>query len=901
MRTPPAAALFLASPPLTVGLLAAALCCTAGLVAAAPAGAQPTLMSAILGFTDLNGNGVLDCGEPVLLAATFATNASGTPALTGTLAVPSSGTAGLRYLGGSVVIDPDLTTGCTGKVVAGGGAGDSSALVNFYCPPNPIGSNSWALVVRYRALFSGTTTSYTAAAHAETSDGKVYDHAASGSAATACSGAPANLRVGKSAAGPATPGSTLVYTITVTDLSGLGAGGVELVDTVPAHSTFDPGASSPGWVCNPGTAAGATCRNQVGNVNPNGSLSRFFAVTLDPSFPAGGLTIANTACANLGPSQVAGCASTTTPAAGTPLLHLAKTLASGQAVPGSTLVFNLAATNTGNQDLAAVTAAETVPANTVFLPAASSPGWSCAPGPAAGAACTLVLGALPAGGAAAARFAVAVADPLPAGVDHVANAACVRAPGAADGCDSLTVPTAGMPLLKIVKRLISGVSGNGVPGTDLVYDLAVQNAGNQDAAAGFLLETVPGNTTFDPTSSANSPGWNCALESVTAAGLPAGTACNLGWGPLAAGATLHRTFSVTIVNPLPAGVTAITNTGCAQLAGIPNPPPPTCDTITTPTAGAPRLTLAKSYAGGPVQAGDVLRYTLAAGNAGNQDTATAALDEVVPDHTSFAAAASSAGWACAPGIAAGAHCGLALGALAAGAAQITRTFAVRVDSPLPPNVQQIGNAACVNGAAGESACGHATTPPAVFAAATLRDTLPGATEGSAAHPGDAIDYTLVVTNPSPGTASGLDVATRLDPFLALVAGSVTTTAGVVTRGNSPGDVVPSVHIDGLAPGAAATITFRVTVAAVLPAGLQVVISQADVTGANLPATVSDDPDTAAPLDPTATPVAPADVVRNVPTLGGPGLAALAVVLAVTSLRFLRRPAAARASSEAGHR
>ncbi|HVT17864.1 MAG TPA: hypothetical protein VHQ90_17010 [Thermoanaerobaculia bacterium] len=898
MRTPPAAALPLASPPLTVRLLAAALCCAAILAAAVPAAAQPTLMSSILGFTDLNGNGVLDCGEPVLLAATFATNASGTPALTGTLAVPSSGTAGLRYLGGSAVVDPDLTVGCTGKVTAGGGAGDSSALVNFSCPPNPIGSNSWAVVVRYRALFSGTTNSYTAAAHAETSDGKVYDHAASGSAATACSGAPTNLRVEKTAAGPATPSSTLVYTVTVTDLSGLGAGGVELVDTVPSHTTFNPGASSPGWVCNPGTAAGATCRNQVGNVNPNGSLSRFFAVSLDSPFPSGGLVIANTACANLGPSQVAGCASTTTPAAGTPLLHLAKTLASGQAVPGSTLVFNLAATNTGNQDLAAVTLGETVPANTVFLPAASSPGWSCTPGPAAGAACSLALGALPAGGAAAARFAVAVADPLPAGVDHVANAACVRSAGAADACDSLTVPTAGMPLLKIVKTLLSG---SGVPGTDLVYDLAVQNAGNQDAAAGFLLETVPGNTTFDPTGSSSSPGWNCALESVTAVGLPAGTACNLGWGPLAAGATLRRTFAVGIVNPLPAGVTAITNTGCAQLAGIPNPPPPTCDTLTTPTAGAPRLTLAKSYSGGPVQAGDVLRYTLAAGNAGNQDAAAAALDEVVPDHTSFVAAASSAGWACAPGIAAGAHCGLALGALAAGAAQISRTFAVRVDSPLPPNVQQIGNAACVNGAAGESACGHATTPPAVFAAATLRDTLPGATEGSAAHPGDAIDYTLIVTNPSAGTASGLDVATRLDPYLTLLAGSVTTTAGTVTRGNTPGDALSSVHLDSLAPGDAVTITFRVTVAPVLPPGLQVVISQADVTGANVPATVSDDPDTAAPLDPTATPVAPADVVSSVPTLGGPGLAALAVFLAVTSLRFLRRPATARTSSEAGRR
>src|SRR5262249_2984920 len=89
----------------------------AGHSAAAPpaaVGSGPTLKSAYAGFTDVNGNGVLDCGEPVDLIATFATNNSGTPAVSGSLFAPVSGSAGLGFLHGSVVVDPVLTNGCSG-------------------------------------------------------------------------------------------------------------------------------------------------------------------------------------------------------------------------------------------------------------------------------------------------------------------------------------------------------------------------------------------------------------------------------------------------------------------------------------------------------------------------------------------------------------------------------------------------------------------------------------------------------------------------------------------------------------------------------------------------------------------------------------------------------------------
>jgi uncharacterized repeat protein (TIGR01451 family) len=975
--------------------------------AAGTAATGPTLKSSYTGFTDVNGNGMLDCGEPVDLVATFATNNSGTPALTGSLFVPAAGSAGLAFLHGSVVIDPDLTNGCTGTVVLGNGPNDSDARIDFSCPADPLDNDSWTLVVRYRAAYDGTgTPQFTAAAQAYTSDGASYFNALTQTAGSSCGsgGVPAEIAVAKTAAGPATPSSLLVYTITATDQSGDGAGGLQVVEPVPAHTTFSPTGSSPGWVCSPNGTAGSVCRNPVGNLTPNGTLSTFFAVTLGGTLPAAPVVIANTACVQLGPTVVAGCASLSTPTAGTPTLHLAKSLASGSGVPGSVVVYSLAAANTGNQDLADAILMETVPALTTFTSAGSSPGWSCATGAAAGTTCTLDLGALAAGASAAPRtFAVTVEDPLPVlpPGSAISNTACLQAGagaaaalggavaglataplagtpagvaagatlagasagaalgsasaraalgGAAAGaglrgapagmgtaaragiagearakllgrartaavassCSTVSIPTAGTPMLHTVKTLVSGTA---VPGGTLVYDLAVQNTGNEAADVG-ATEVVPANTTF--AASASAPGWTCSPAAGTA-----GATCTAAAGVVLAGATAHLAFALTVHQPLAAGVTAVANTACFVVGGVMEARParpgrasaarrssraalpgatgtPSCDTLSTPTLGAPVITLEKVYNGPAAAAGALLTFGLTAANSGNQDAAAVTLTETVPAHTTFSSAASSPGWSCAPAAGtAGATCSLAAGPLAAGAS-VAANFAVRADSPLPAAVTQIANIACAAASGLAPSCGQAMTPtppgvPAV--AAELSYTfLHNALGNGLATAGDVILYNLMVSNPSTATAAALVVIVPLDAHLTLNWGSVTTTAGTVTAGNAAGNPTPAVKVPSLAAGASLTITFAATVGP-LPAALKLLSTQATLTGSNFAPTVSDDPSTPAPLDPTTTPVGslPPQMLP-IPTLGSWGLAALAAALGGVCLRRMRprippRPAA----------
>jgi len=115
--------------------------------------------------------------------------------------------------------------------------------------------------------------------------------------------------------------------------------------------------------------------------------------------------------------------------------------------------------------------------------------------------------------------------------------------------------------------------------------------------------------------------------------------------------------------------------------------------------------------------------------------------------------------------------------------------------------------------------------------------------------GDTIKYTITITNPDDdgdAAAAGVVFNDTPDPNTDLVVGSVMTSQGVVTTGNTLGDTSVSVNVGSVADGASVTIMFEVTVAVETPE----VCNQGFVDGTP----PSDDPGTPAPDDPTCTPV-----------------------------------------------
>jgi len=317
----------------------------------APAGAQIIVGrgfgESFVGFQDVNGNGVLDCLEPVTIRAAYVDPAADTAtgSITGQMVAPFAGASGLAFIPGSVELDRVFSVGdCVAAIVTGNDASDVEATVSFSCGPprnnGPGAQGGNVVAFLYRAFFRSTVPSFTAAMRGTTSDGldlrpQLTQSSGIGAVCSAGGGTP-SVTVQKTVAGTGLPGSTLLYTISATDLSGLGLGGVQLTDEVPQNTVFDAGASSPGWVCPapPGAGAGSLCRLAAGNIDPNGTVTRFFAVDIVPTLPAGASVVSNTACARSGPSTVVGCGSVATPTAGTVSLTVAKSLAAGLPLSG---------------------------------------------------------------------------------------------------------------------------------------------------------------------------------------------------------------------------------------------------------------------------------------------------------------------------------------------------------------------------------------------------------------------------------------------------------------------------------------------------------------------------------------------------------------------------------------
>ena len=527
--------------------------------------------------------------------------------------------------------------------------------------------------------------------------------------------APPDLVITKSDVGASVaPGGTVGYFLTYVNAGGQGATGVVLSETVPANTTFNPGASTAGWVCLPNNSAGSTCALAVGTLATGSGATAVFAATVLNPVAAGVTQIANTASIaddgthGVDPTPGNNTGSDTTPVIAAPDLSITKSDGGASVAPGGTVVYALTYGNAGNRGASGVVLTETVPVHTTFNAGASTVGWVCSPNDSAGSTCTLAVGGVIAGGGnQTATFAVTVDTPLPSGVAQIANTASIADDGA-NGVDptpgnntgSDTTPVTGAPDLSITK---SDGGASVAPGGTVAYTLTYANTGNRGASGVVLTETVPVHTTFN--AGASTAGWVCSPNDT------AGSTCTLAVGGLVAGGgSQTATFAVTVDTPLPGGVTQIANT--ASIAddganGVDPTPGNNTGSDTTPVIAVPDLSITKSDGGVSVAPGGTVAYVLTYANSGSIGATGVVITETVPTHATFQPGGSTAGWSCTPDDTAGSTCLLTVGSLAGASGSQTATFAVAVDNPLPGSVTEIDNTASI---ADDGAGGPDPTP-----------------------------------------------------------------------------------------------------------------------------------------------------------------------------------------------
>lgn len=324
------------------------------------------------------------------------------------------------------------------------------------------------------------------------------------------------------------------------------------------------------------------------------------------------------------------------------------------ASPGDTIGYTVLITNAGEvADTLAFT--DRLDPNTVLLAdQATSTQGTVLTSPVS---LTVNLGLLAPAQVAAITFPVVVANPLPANISQISNQGLIVGeitpalltdnPDTTAVDDPTVTPVVAQPRLLATKVVGLATDHNGdvlpSPGDLISYTIEIVNVGNQEAAAVVLADTLDAATVLATGSAVSNQG-----EIVSGTNSP--TSLQVQLGNLAVGATALIRFAALVADPLPAGISQISNQ--ALITGANIPPTVTDDPSTTAAADPTRLLLASapflhltkrdllftdSDGDNAVSVGDTLLYTLRLANLGNSPAQNIVLSDTPDVHTSLVA------------------------------------------------------------------------------------------------------------------------------------------------------------------------------------------------------------------------------------------------------------------------
>jgi hypothetical protein len=235
------------------------------------------------------------------------------------------------------------------------------------------------------------------------------------------------------------------------------------------------------------------------------------------------------------------------------------------------------------------------------------------------------------------------------------------------------------------------------------------------SATATATETPTGTATETPTESATATATatETPTESATATATetPTGTATETPTALATATATATETPTASatatetaVATPTETETATATATVTSTASQTVTPTDTSIPTATR-TAGPPLLTIQKTSSAS-VDPGETLVYTLTYKNVGGSIATSILLTEIVPDHTTFNSAASTAGWSCPDGSPPATVCTLSVPDLPAGGQGIAQ-FAVTVDDPT--DTTAIRNTVVIGATEGGGAAAGATT------------------------------------------------------------------------------------------------------------------------------------------------------------------------------------------------
>ena len=472
-------------------------------------------------------------------------------------------------------------------------------------------------------------------------------------ATTTVNGGYSDVAITKTAA-PATVGvgSNVTYTLTPRlnggEPAGQGGGLITVTDALNGSLTFVSAAGT-GWTCT-FAAPTVTC-TRPGPYSAN--FTNMPQILIVATVTATG-TIPNAATISapeLDPNGANNTGSVNITGSSSADLQTTKTASLSPVVPGFDFTYSIVVRNTGPSPVAigqTVTVTDTVPAGISLRALPTGTGWTCAvPGgtvyPAAGPITFTCTRTLTATQAANSNFPT-ITVPVEANVaGTTTNTACAALSGAgpsdgnaANDCGSATVVSTAATAAADLQVVSKTASPNPVQaGQDLTYVITVQNNG-PDAATNATVTDVfsaTGNNQLITTGGFRSatPSQGSCSPNVVTNGPNVTVTCNL--GTLASGATATITV---VVRPTTATTGNRTNTATITSPDVGDPNRDNnSGSVTSQVIAVADVTVTKTDAPDPVQAGTPLTYVITARNNGPSTAANVAITDTLPANAAF--------------------------------------------------------------------------------------------------------------------------------------------------------------------------------------------------------------------------------------------------------------------------
>ncbi len=723
----------------------------------------------------------------------------------------------------------------------------------------------------------------------------------------------AALQVDADANGVVSPGDTLRYTITIANSGNTAATGVVYTDTPDSNTTLLPNTvtTTQGTITS-GNAGVPPVTVDIGAIPaPIGKVMITYDVRIKNPLPSGATEAVNQGLVTSNevppvptndPKTLPPGDSTRVPIVANPVLVAEKTAVllidadqNGGASPGDTLLYQISIANNGNAPATGVVYNDIPDSNTTLVPkSVQTSAGSVTSGSSGTPPVTVNIGTIPGGGVnVTITYKTTINNPL-----TNLNAKEIVNQGLATSnelpplpTDDPKTPQPGDPTrvtivleprvsASKVATLFADADQNGrvSPGDTLLYEVTIQNSGNA-AATNAVFSDIPDVNTRLVIGSVQT-----SVGSVTQGNAAGDVSVKVAIGSIPArGGSVVISYRVTINNPLSdPNVSEIVNQGLVSgdFPSVPTDDPRTPqpgDPTRTPLTLEPRLIADKTASllfdadlSGGISPGDTLQYSISIKNIGSRP-ATAVTFTDTPDANTVLVVGSVK---TNHGTVAGGNAGVPpvtvnIGTLPNGA-DATITYQVTINKPLPASVTELVNQGIVRSPdSPDIPTNDPKTPPPgdptrirVVPAPILTadkidflfiDTNKSGKPGA----GDTLLYVIEIANRGNVAATNVTFTDAPDSLTILVTGSVKTSQGRVTKGNTAGDADLAVDIGTIPAGGSVRVSFQARLKDVLTRNI--IINQGSASGANIPAVPTNDPDTALPDDPTQTLIPPGEL------------------------------------------